>query len=330
MNIYKIKNKDTMKFIKTYESFINENIQAINESFASSKLREVAEELSKIKSNGGAFLKLPIGIAWDQIPDSDVIKTESQAPDIKKYINDADYLIIWYTDKQQTIKWKQTTYSKYGSKMDNSIYLYTHKLILTQGRDFLYGYDTLLQRNPARDNYEKPYQSLSVLQLATGLEANALVIKRSVLDEYSTDDLRKERKMTKEGATALMKVGNILSNNQERYRKLLKASRNKAETAEIDEMVLNATEVLKKLISDAATFDFANLITWKISDYMKVDMEVPSVKKIDTTKLEEYAKIYNSLIYQYGSYVDEVKGNSRWKEESKTKILSIINNINSI
>lgn len=298
----------------------------------SPKLAKFASELKKFKNTYGGG-KMLSGIAWDKIPDSEVILKKSGDESIKNYVNNDEYIIIWFASTQQTIQYKPTTYSRYGSPRDNSTYLRPGQIIITQGRKFLYGYRELQNYKPAQDKYQEPYDGkLSVLKLSREMDANALILNQNALTKYSTVDLRQQRSSSKEGATALMKVSDILSKNKDRYRTLLKQGRDNAKTKPITDQVNQALNKLKLRIEQLSKIDFNDLVTYSPSTTSYYDKEtpVPQVKQIDLTKLNEAAKLYGEIVQALGEYVRDIKQGYSYSERSENRVLSAIEKVNSI
>ena len=88
-----IQMKSLLEHINNIESCL------LLETFKSGKLRELQKDLKDISDiNGEDFLKrwLPRGIAWDQLPDSDIIRGDNSDKDFVKKYSGTDYIIMWY------------------------------------------------------------------------------------------------------------------------------------------------------------------------------------------------------------------------------------------
>lgn len=309
------------KIKQIIDKIINEQFsKLLTEKFMSPKLGKFAQELGKFKNYDKKSTKLLKGVAWDKIPDSEVIFLKTDSDQLKKYVNDPSYIILWFAGKKQTIQYKPTTYLRYGSSQDNSTYLQPGRLIVTQGREFLYGYSNLQTHEPAKDKYQKPYYGkLSVLALSTKFNANALIISKSTLEQFSTTDLMASRKDSKSGATALMKVSDILSSNQERYRKAIRDNKFKTKTASTDKLVTGGLDKLKVQIEQASKINFDDLVTYAKPSYQdKANLDVPTVKQIDMTKLIELTKLYKDIVYQYDRYLKYAGNGSDWESETES------------
>jgi len=297
-----------MKIKQLIQQLIKE--QLLKEAFMSPKLAKFAAELRNLsKGNYGGPNKLLKGVAWDKIPDSEVQFFQSGDPGLKPYVNSDAFVILWYGTKREMIKYKPTTYSRQsGRSQENSVYLRPGQIMVTSGREFLYGYNNLTTFSPARNNWDKPYGAdLSVLKLSKDLKANALVLGKSTISKYSTVDLMTQRSQAKDGATALMQASQILSRNQERYRKAIRDAANNKRTAPITKKVEEAIAILKTKIEEYSRINFNDLVTYKTHSSEPDAMKYPTIKKIDFTRLQETANLYQSLVIEYESYIRDIK-----------------------
>lgn len=301
------------------------------EAFASKQLAQFASELSKFKTYFGDPAKLLKGIKWDLIPDSIISVYDGDNEQLRKLTNSDENLIIWFANEKITVKHNQTTYSKYGSSRDNSVYLQPGKLIVTVGRKFLYGHAELLKMKQADNKYDKPLDGqLSVGSMRDYRNVKALVIPINQLKKYSSEDLRNQRSTNKTGATALMNVSSILRDNQYRYSKAIKQAKLDRKSSEVDNLVTIGLEKLKERIAAASNMSFENLVTYSKSDYKtnpKTNLEVPSIKKLDFTKLEELASTYRRIVYLYDSYIDDLSRGYGNPEREKADLMNILQTV---
>jgi len=325
-----------MSKLKILESLIRRVIQEekskLTEKFMSPKLAKFAKELGKFKSYHGKSMSLLSGIAWDKIPDSEVLLKKSGDEDLRKYVNSDEYIILWFGSDRKVIDWKPTTYTKWGAKQDNSTYFEPGRVVVTQGRNFLYGYNELQNMNPARDTYEKPYNGkLSVLKLSTEMGANALIINKSALEQYSTVDLRGQRKQAKSGATALKNAADILSDNQSRYRQLIKQNKDNITAKPVTDAVNIGLKKLKSKIEEFSKINFDNLVTYSTNNgYYDKTTPVPTVKNIDLTKLNAAATLYKNIVEQYAKYLSDLKIGYSTVDVTKERTLEYISQIDSL
>jgi len=291
------------------KKIISEERQKLNEMFQSKKLAQFAKDLSTFKTWDAKGSKLFKGVAWDKIPDEEVKISAAGDDSIKQYIKDDQYAIIWLTTKKHVIKYKPTTYSRYGASRDNSIYSWPGRILVTVGKRFLYGYGEFSQWKTAEEKYDKPYDGkLSILKLSTELDAKALIIKLSVLKQYATDDLISSRQNSKYGATFLMKAAEILSDNQYRYQEILRKNKLNKNTSEIDKAVKEKLDILKQKITEASKINFDTLITYtKNSYHSNTNLETPELANIDFSTLKEYVSLYKAIVHEYDRYIGAEK-----------------------
>jgi hypothetical protein len=296
------------------------------EAFLSSTLAKYVEQLRKLEKGN----VLPTGIQWDKIPESAVDLDEAGTDTIKKYVNSDKYLILWFSSQKQVAKYRYPLHSKYGT-LDRSSYLTPGKVLITRGRNFLYGYNDLLTRKPATDNYERPISGLSVLALSRDLNAMALILDYDVLNQYSSTDIKQQRTSQKQGATALMSASQILDKNQDRYDEIRRKSKAKKITATVDKRVDDAIKKLKEKIEKASSIDFNNLVTFNKQPNKQYD--IPELK-IDYNLLKNLVNKYKALVDIYESYLnnayDFASGRTsyeKYMETDETHINRIISEI---
>lgn len=319
-------NKQTSKeqLLRQYvRSIIKEALLA--EKFASPTLAQFAQMISSQNKLEINKVLRGFGVAWDQIPEESVTLEQSGQGSmvLKKAINDKTKIIIWTSpDKQQLVHWKPTTYTKWGSKRDNSIYLRPNTVVVSQGKNFLTGYGNLTLRNMATNRYDKPLDGgLSVTKLAIELEAIALIIDVAAVKSADTTQLQRSRATSKSGATAMQSAADILSANQRRYQSLLVQSKKNKFTEAMTARVTAAVEKLKANIESAAQTTAANLISYRDRSYGGND-EFPLTKsradvgKIDYIALQNAATKYNDLIDLYSDYITAANNYVRSGQEN--------------
>lgn len=314
------------KLRKIIQNIIKEEVK-LNEAFKSAKLRVFADDLkqlSKTKYNKTYYTKLFNGVAWDKIPDKDIIVSNSKSQSIKSYINNDEYVIIWILlNSDEVIKYRSpgTKRGTFGGKKayyDRSIKTSKGKLLVTRGRNFLKGASIDLSKAPvASDKYEKPYEGdLSVLKLSAELSADCIIIKHDILLQYSTTDLRKSRINAKLGATAMQKSSDILYKNQERYRQLLSTNKASRKTKQIDDLVAEMLKELKDYMATEVSMGLSKLLSVKpytIDQYdTNYNREVEKVtmdeKALD--RLKTIVQLHADIINQYDSYLYDVRNKS--------------------
>lgn len=295
-----------MKNIISFDEFVNESL--LLESFQSLVL---ADFKANFKGTGDFATKLPKGILWDQIPDSEIIGKDDPRFNKKTIGKDDSYVVFWYNSKKQLVKWKQPTYTSYGAKRENSIYLREDVLLMTRGLNFLYGYGELMTYKPSENRYEKPADgALAVSRLYDELECAAFAIKWDTLQQYSSANLRYSRKEAKAGALALMKASDILYANQRRYQQLIKTAQLNRDTKPVADRVVKVTDLLKSQIEKASQISFGEMVTFSTSKYNKDGaMQSAYINKIDYSKVEELVGAYNDITYAFNSWIDDYQ---RW------------------
>jgi hypothetical protein len=322
-----------MKNIITFDEFVNESL--LLESFKSQILADFKSNFIG-GSKGNFATKLPKGILWDQIPDSEIIPKEDERFN-KKLAKDTDYVIFWYNSKQQTVKWNQTTYTKWGVKRDNNIYLRANSLLITKGMNFLYGgYYDILDSRVATNKYEKPLEgALAVSRLFDDIECAAFAIKWSTLEQYSSSSLRTDRTIAQKGAIALMKETDILYANQRRYDDAIKASKLNKGSKPIAEKVESVISKIRKEIEEASKIPFNDLVTFSTGKFGKEgEMESAYLNKIDYSKLEALTRKYNDIVsafnYWYNEYKSYIRNNSdsykTWADTAEERLNALLAN----
>lgn len=340
-----------MKNSTSKEQIIREYVRTViketllTEKFASPTLAKLSQSInSENKLEWNKVLR-SLGLAWDQIPESAVTVDSAGSETIKKAVNDQNKLIVWISpDERQLVHWKPTTYSKYGYKRDNSIYLDPNTILVTQGKNYLTGYGNIAQKSIAKDRYQKPLSgAMSVTKLMSELDAIALIIDLDAVKAADTTPLQQSRRRAKSGATALENASDILRANKARYRDLLVKGKGKKLTAGMTERVSKAVEKLKAQIEIAAQSTIENLINYRDNNGYGTDPDYPltqtpkaGIGKINYEKLEAATTKYNNLINAYANYIDyskryavygpghHIKGSYERRIEELEQILSSI------
>lgn len=293
-----------MKNIITFDEFVNESL--LLESFVSLKLAEFKAEFIKGDHNKA----LPRGIRWDLINDNEIIGFDEPGFTKKDIGKNDEWVVFWYSPKKQLVKWRQDTYTKWGSKKENSIYMRPGTLLITRGLNFLHGWGLLSSYKVASERYEKPLDgALAVSKLFDGqFQLNAFAIKWSTLQQYSADSLIKDRSNAKNNALALMKSSDILKQNHDRYQTAIAEGKLNRESKSVAIRVERVAEMLKNQIENAGKITFSELVNFRKSTYSKDDQMLTAyINRIDYTKIERYVSDYNELINAYNSWYKEFK-----------------------
>ena len=326
-----------MNNLYTFNEFLNESY-FLNESFESTTLAQFVKEhpLSK-------FNKLPKGVMWDKIPEDEVMPGSSQDPIFKKMCYNSDeYVVFWYSDVKQLGKYRQPsyrkTYNKFGrmekdwsSPIDNSLYIYQGKTLLTQGNKFLSDYKGIF--SGATDNkYDKPLDgAVTVKKIYDDLKFSAIAIKYETLVKYSAEALRADRREQKKDALALQDIGYILSKNRYRYNQYVIEAKVNKETKTIATKVELYLNDLKNEIESLSKISLDNLVKFSIRDDEKTDRV--SIDVSNLKKLEKLANDYNDVSWKFNSYFDNHKElikdrNNEWykrrEEERERELLNIL------
>lgn len=274
----------------------------LQESFASPTVKRFFDELQSIEGNFKG--KLPYNlkyIQWDKVPDSAV--EYLPANEAKPYMKSGN-LIIWMNKTKKTAKHVGYEYTKWGSKVDKSVYKYPGITAVTIGKDFLYGQPGSTGARPAVDRYEKP-NSMNVKKLTDEIADYALVFLED-LSQYSAAEQQQTRSRQKFGATALMDSADILAANQSKYKKALFDLKNIKGTAPVVAEVSKFIAEIRSRLEDSANIKFDSLLSFKTDTYYD-NQELASVKNIDTSKIEKLVQIYNSVVRAFGYYTKEAK-----------------------
>lgn len=299
----------------------------LTEKFASPTLAKLAQSInSENKLEWNKVLR-SLGLAWDQIPESAVTVDSAGSDTIKKAVNDKSKLIVWISpDKKQLVHWKPTTYSKYGSKRDNSIYLHPNTILVSQGKNYLTGYGNIAQKSIATDRYQKPLDgAMSVTKLMTDIDAIALIIDLDAVKAADTTPLQQSRRRAKSGATALENASDILRANKARYHALIVKGKGKKLTADLTKRVEEAVAKLKSDIEAAAQTTVANLIQYgERSKYAASNPDFPltqtkvNIGKVNFDELDKIVAKYNILIGLYAEYIENAQIYARLENPSRS------------
>ena len=234
------------------------------------------------------------GLAWDQVPESDVAKVTSA--NMKQYINDDSWTLIWVALKLTQTKYKPPTYTRYGAQLDNSKYLTPGTRIVTRGRTFLYGSNTIQSIRPAVDSYDKPSAVGTVKALSEFIDQCAVIaIKTDSIKKYSTDQLRMNRYGVKSTTTAMLNPDKIKSDNIRRYKGIIaKNKQNRVSKPYVDEvkaLTIKVNSTIEKLHS--------NLLGKGTRSYDQIhDFDPLSYGTKRTELVSQIVSKYNMVLYR--------------------------------
>ena len=323
--IIKLSEQEKIK-VKQFTKKLVES-RKLNEAFVSNKLRQFASELASLKKSD----KLLKGVQWDQIPDSE-IETDMSETRLKTVTNNPFIVVIWFSKKSEQVKDKVTWDRRYGGTRDQSSYLQPGRIVVTQGRDFLYGgYSSFQQMSKVTkdDRYNKPVDpSFTVGKLRDFPSVSAMAIARETLEKYNADPLRSDRKNAKDGASALLAPAKVLANNIARYKKIMADNKFNEKTSETDKWMEMALPALRKKINDAIGIGLEGLLTFSKEGYRSSQkgktLEVPYVDKTKIDELDKIAQSYRDLVSAYDWYLyaeeDVRKGFSDRTQERKEEL----------
>ena len=296
-----------MNNLLTFKEFLNENYIQLNESFKSLTLSQfVANFPAK-----SFYAKLPKGILWNEIPEEEVISGSSLDDTFKKEVKNDNYVVFWFNDAKQLLKYKSPTYTKWGAARVNSIYLPEYFMFITRGNSFLTNTADIKYAVKAEQKYDKPLSGNlgSVKKVYDELRLSAIAIKWDTLKKFSSEEILKLRKSQKEGALALQNVQNILQQNERRYREYVQKAKLEKGTKELtiktEEKMNSITAEMDKL-SSVTTYDLFNT---KFSDYKEDKFGSLNFNTEHLKKLESLANQYNEISYAYSRYIEYFKKN---------------------
>lgn len=292
-----------MNNLYTFNEFLNETYIQLNESFKSMTLSQFVAAFPAQKN----YVKLPKGIHWDQIPEEEVIVGSSMDDAFKKEVKKEEYVVFWYNDTKQLIKYRPPVFTKWGSKMDKSSYLRAHFMFMTRGNKFLTDVTNINNATIATTKWEKPGDLSTVKEVYDELKLSAIAIKWDTLMSYSSAELLKLRKTQKEGALALQKIQNILNQNERRYREYAQKAKIEKGTREITlrtEEKLNSITAEMDRLSSISTYDLFNINfnEWGEDKFGKFEFNHNYIKK-----LESLANEYNQIANAYSTYYEYFK-----------------------
>lgn len=289
-----------MKNLYTFKEFLNESYISLNESFLSNTLAQFVANFPAKQS----YVKLPKGVQWDQIPEEEVIVGSSMDDDFKKLVKKDEYVVFWFSDTKQLLKYKSPTYTKWGYKRENSTYLPSNFMFLTKGNNFLTNVSDINRAQYAANKYEKPSDLSTVKQVYDELRLSAIAIKWATLMAFSSEEILKLRKDQKQGALALQNIQDILNQNERRYREYVQKAKVEKGTKELtlktEEKMNSITTEMDKL-SSVTTYDLFNT---RFSDFGEDKFGKLDFNKDHIKKLEKLAGDYNEISYAYTRYVE--------------------------
>jgi len=292
-----------MNNLLTFSEFLNENYIQLNEAFQSNTLALFVTQFSE----KNYYTKLPDGILWNEIPDDEVIAGTSLDPVFKKQVKNNDYVVFWFNDEKQLLRYKSPTYSRWGGfKQDKSQYLPGKRMFITKGDKFLTNARNFTDAVPATVKYDKPAGGDlgSVKTVYDELKLSAIAIKYSILLKYSSVEIMKVRKEQKKNALALQPLQNILLQNMKRYREYATNAKTEKGTRELT----IKTEAKLKTITDEINKTSANGLGLfdTMIDPSKKDDKFGSftINTDNIKKLEKLANDYNKISCAYIDYIE--------------------------
>lgn len=238
-----------------------------------------------------------VRLNWSTLSDDDVkYLTPEKA---LSYVND-NYIIMWGSKSKKVLKHKDTTYTKFGYKRDNNIYVNPGLICITHGKRFIRlnnGEISYLE-----DSFNKPYSgNLSFLKLKNEIADYVLVLDINAAKESSKSrsELRNIRSISKQDAVALIKNADIARNNIYRYKELLKKQRTEKETNPIKTEII---EVLEKLKIQINSLSGLNLISPR-KGYR--DNEELNIDSKSFEKIQNLVKRFNRISSLFAEYLHD-------------------------
>lgn len=295
-----------MKNFYNFAEFLNENYISINESFLSNTLAQfVATFPNKL-----AYAKLPNGIQWNLIPEDEVIAGSSMNPDFKKSVANDEYVVFWFNDTKQLVKYKEPTYYKNKPPKENSTYINDNFVFLTRGFKFLTNTRDINNARTFVRTAENTFPLSSVKQVFDELTLSAIAIKWATLMEYSSKEILKLRREQKEGAVALQKVQDVLNQNKRRYEEYVQTAKVEKGTRDLTLKTEEKMNSIKEQMSKLSSVTVHDLFNTKFADWKEDRFGSLQYNREYAVKLEELANKYNEISYAFANYIIFFRKNS--------------------